>query len=150
MMLIVQRHRYQTILPAPSVPAHRPSNASFPHGNFSSLVGWYDNPGYGPFELCLVAPKDPNPSPSCKALAANINTVLPGTVMPEIPTFFAKWDSLWFSHLRITHFDGVIFNVSMFGSHVSRDSSIFDQTHKLTVCDADTDYRQWKRTVLGP
>ena len=102
-----------------SLPTPRPTNASFPFGSFSSVAGKYDNLGYGPVELCLVSPNDPNASPSCQALAANISTILPGATPPDIPTFFARIDSPTFSHLRVTHFDGPVFNVSTLSSLVS-------------------------------
>ena len=102
-----------------SPPTPRPANASFPFGSFSSVAGKYSNLGYGPIELCLVSPKDPNASPSCQALASNISTILPGATPPDIPTFFVKWDSPAFSHLRVTHFDGPVFNLSALSSLVS-------------------------------
>ena len=105
--------------PSPS-PTPRPANASFPFGDISSVAGKYNDLGYGPFELCLVSPEDPNASSSCQALAANISIVLPGATPPDIPTFFAMWDNPAFSHLRFTHFDGPVFNLSALWSLVSR------------------------------
>jgi len=104
----------------PSPPTPRPANASFPFGGFSSVAGKYNNLGYGPVELCLVSPKDPNPSSSCNDLATNISIILPGATPPDVPTFFAKWESPFFSHLRFTHFDGAAFNLSALSSFVSR------------------------------
>jgi hypothetical protein len=108
-----------SILPTP-----RPANASFPLGDLSSVAGKYYDPGYGEFELCLVSPNDSDPSAHCKGLAANISTVLPGTIPSGIPTFFAEWNSDFFTHLRFTHFDGSLFNISVFASYVSAFSNL--------------------------
>ena len=114
------RFRNLSLSFSPSPPTPRPANASFPFGDLSSVAGKYNNLGYGPVELCLVSPKDPNPSSSCRALATNISIILPGATPPDVPTFFAKWDSPIFSHLRFTHFDGAAFNLSVLSSFVSR------------------------------
>ena len=105
-------------LPPPPPGTPRPVNASFPFGSFGSLAGTYDNPGYGPFELCLVSPEDLEASPSCKALASDITKLLPGTIECGVPTYFTQWDNIFFSHLRLTHFDGGVFNISMLASMV--------------------------------
>ncbi|RDB29884.1 Gigasin-6 [Hypsizygus marmoreus] len=107
--------------PTPATP--RPSNASLPSANFSSLAGIYDNGGYGKFELCLVSLPHPAASESCKALKSNIPTILPGAVDPKIPTFIAAWDSPWASHVRFTHFSGNIFNVTTLTSFATKNAS---------------------------
>ena len=116
----VDRFKSLSLGSAASPPTPHLANASFPLGNFSSVAGKYDNLGYEPVELCPVSPKDPNASPSCQSLAANISTILPGATLPDIPTFFAKLDSPTLSHLRVTHFDGPVFNVGALSSLVSR------------------------------
>lgn len=103
----------------------RPSNATFPYGNLSSIAGKYFNPGYGPLELCLVSEADPGASESCKALAQNISTILPGTVTPDVPTLFARLDSPWASHFRFIHFDRGVFNVTTFASYSGNSSAPF-------------------------
>lgn len=111
-------HPYPPPFPPPPPPIPRPVNASFPYGSFASLAGTYDDPGYGPFELCLVSPENLEASPSCQALASNITRLLPGAIESGVPTFFAQWDTLFSSHIRFTHFDCGIFNVSLLTSMV--------------------------------
>lgn len=104
----------------PQPPAiQRPANASFPSGNFASLAGVYRSAGYNNFELCLVSPKNPSASSSCEALTANLSTILPGAIDYNVPTFIGEWDSPWLSHVRLSHFNGNIFNVSGLTSFVS-------------------------------
>ncbi|RDB30019.1 hypothetical protein Hypma_013824 [Hypsizygus marmoreus] len=107
----------------------RPTNASLPWTDFITLTGTYDNPGYGKFELCLIAPKHPGASRSCAALASNAPTILPGAVEADIPTFLAEWDNPGFSHIRLTHFNGNVFNLSTLSSFPANDSSKPYWTH---------------------
>ena len=115
----MSRFRNQSLSSPSSSPTPHPANASFPFGDISSVAGKYINLGYGPVELCLVSPEDPNASSSCQALASNISIILPGATPPDIPTFYAKWDSPLFSHFRFTHFDGGVFNLTALSSFVS-------------------------------
>ena len=64
---------------------------------------------------------DHNASYSCKAFAADISTVLPAMTPPNVPMFFAQVDTPLFTHLRLTHFDGAVFNLSTFQSLVNQD-----------------------------
>ncbi|KAF5373046.1 hypothetical protein D9758_001605 [Tetrapyrgos nigripes] len=50
-------------------------------------------------------------SDSCRALVDDVPTKLPD-VDTSIPTFVAKWDMPWSSHLVLRHFDGNLFNGS--------------------------------------
>lgn len=114
------RNRFKAIASIPPTRATpRPANATLPSANFTAFAGHYTNPGYGDFELCLVQPQNPSASTSCQALAANLSTILPNATRPGIPTFFGAIDSPWFSHMRIEHFNGNIFNVSLLYSLVS-------------------------------
>ncbi|KAF5371351.1 hypothetical protein D9615_009703 [Tricholomella constricta] len=108
-------------LPPPSTP--RPANASLPSANFTALAGMYDNAGYGKVEFCFVSSDYPAASSSCKALAANLSTILPGAVNPKVPTFIGAWDSPWASHIRVSHFDGNQFNVSVLNSFPTNNAS---------------------------
>jgi hypothetical protein len=115
----IELHRYKALLSAPPLPATpRPAKVSPPPVNFTALAGIYNNNGYGRFELCLISPKNPSASRSCQALSSNISTILPGTIDPKIPTFMGEWNSPSASHVRITHFNGNLFNVSAFTINV--------------------------------
>lgn len=104
----------------PSTPATpRPGNATLPVRDFAALAGRYINTGYGPLELCLVSESNSSATSSeCQALVADAPKVLPGALNPDIPTFLAGWDSIWSSHIRLTHFDGNVFNMSALTSFV--------------------------------
>ncbi|KAG5650787.1 hypothetical protein H0H81_011070 [Sphagnurus paluster] len=117
--------RYQATLPLliPSPATSRPLNAPPPSVNFTALAGVYDNPGYGNFELCYVSANYTAASSSCKGLAANISTILPGAVDATIPTFIGAWDSPWQSHIRLTHFSGDQFNISSLSSYPTNNAS---------------------------
>jgi hypothetical protein len=106
--------------PAPPAPP-RPVNASLPSVNFSSIPGIYNNRGYGSFELCSVFANSTTASSSCKALASNVSIILPGAVDPSgnIPTFLTEWNSPWGSHLKLTHWNENVFNISLLASYVS-------------------------------
>ncbi|KAG6840030.1 hypothetical protein C0991_009475 [Blastosporella zonata] len=110
-----------TIELLPTTP--RPANASPPSVNFTTLAGKYYSDAYGPLELCLVSTDFPAASSSCKALAANVSTILPGAVDPSIPTFIGAWDSTGITHIRLRHFSGDRFNLTVLRSvptnHVS-------------------------------
>lgn len=118
--------RYKGEVSIPLPPASpRPANASMPSVNFTSVAGTYNNLGYGSFELCLVSPNNAAASGSCKALASNVSTILPGAVDPsgKIPTFLAGWNSPAASHLRLTHWNGNTFNVSGLTSYATGNTS---------------------------
>ncbi|KAG5634599.1 hypothetical protein H0H81_001413 [Sphagnurus paluster] len=111
------RSTYRGHAPTPATP--RASKAPLPSLNFTDLAGVYDNPGYGKFELCYVSTNYTAASSSCKGLAANVSTILPGAVDPAVPTFIGAWNSPWQSHIRLTHFSGNQFNMSFLSSYVS-------------------------------
>lgn len=99
-------------------PTPRPAVPSPPSSGFAALAGKYENLGYGSIELCRVPPTLPS-SNACWLLAATVHITLPGAINPDIPTFIAKWDKTWSSHIKFAHFDGNIFNVSLLYSLVS-------------------------------
>ncbi|KAG6906760.1 hypothetical protein DXG01_012263 [Tephrocybe rancida] len=112
----------KSILPPKATP--RPENVTLPSLGFANLTGTFSNDGYGPIELCLLAPQDPAATDSCKTLAANATTILPGLLRPGIPTFIGQVDSPWFSHIVVEHFNANLFNVSLFISTPTNDSSL--------------------------
>ncbi|KAG6844991.1 hypothetical protein H0H87_001934 [Tephrocybe sp. NHM501043] len=97
----------------------RPTDAQSPSVDFTALAGKYHSDAYGPLELCLVSTTFPTASSSCKVLAANVSKILPGAVNTSIPTFIGTWDSTGSSHIRLSHFSGDRFNVSVLWSVVS-------------------------------
>ncbi|RDB26831.1 Gigasin-6 [Hypsizygus marmoreus] len=116
--------RYRAIVSSPRPPAaQRPQNASLPIVNFTMLAGTYDNAGYGGFELCLIYPKNPVASTTCKSLASNVSAILPGAVKPNLPTLLGKYDSPDLGYIRLTHYNGNIFNVSGLSSYPTNNAS---------------------------
>ncbi|KAF9461080.1 beta-lactamase/transpeptidase-like protein [Collybia nuda] len=101
----------------------RPANASLPNVKLESLVGKYDNAGYGGFELCQVVPPNPTSSKACKVLAADALTILPGVVDPNVPTFLSVWNSTAVLYVSFAHFDGNIFSVRGLNSFTTGDLS---------------------------
>ncbi|KAE9393637.1 beta-lactamase/transpeptidase-like protein [Gymnopus androsaceus JB14] len=96
-----------------SVP--RPVDPTEPSMPFS-LEGEYHNPAYGPTVVLCGIPSSRASSSSCKDLIKEIPVRLPGSINASIPTFFARMDKEWVTHIRLQHFDGNLFNVSGFGS----------------------------------
>ncbi|KAG6827402.1 hypothetical protein H0H92_011930 [Tricholoma furcatifolium] len=96
----------------------RPDNATIEPETLVALAGTYHNSGYGSIELCLVSPP-PSPSSAsarCKSLAATASEILPGAINSDVPTFLAEWDSPWATHVRLEHWSGNTFNVSIVSS----------------------------------
>ncbi|KAF8056683.1 beta-lactamase/transpeptidase-like protein [Lyophyllum atratum] len=116
------RYKAQKSIPPP-LATPRPINTTLPSTNFTNLAGTYKNNGYGKIELCLLAPENPAPSDSCRELAANVTTTLPGALRPGIPTLIGQVNSPWFSHIVIEHFNADLFNVSLFISTPTNDTS---------------------------
>ncbi|KAG5643819.1 hypothetical protein DXG03_009596 [Asterophora parasitica] len=112
---------FVTAPPPPTTP--RPANATLPSASFQTLAGIYENPGYGKAEFCFVSSNHSSASQSCKALIANVSTILPGAVDPKIPTFIAQWDSPWASHIRLRHFSGNLFNTSGLTSYPTHNTT---------------------------
>ncbi|KAG5643175.1 hypothetical protein DXG03_001379 [Asterophora parasitica] len=107
--------------PARATP--RPTNTTLPSANFTTFAGQYRNDGYGQFELCQVFPEHAEATIHCKALVQSLPTILPGAVHPNVPTFFGALDSPWFTHIRLEHFNGDLFNVSTLISTVQNSTS---------------------------
>jgi hypothetical protein len=109
--------RYKAIKSVPPEAATaRPSSPKAPALDFSALAGKYFNPGYGTLDFCQVTPAPKNASAACQALASNLTTILPGGIDTSIPTLLAQYDSPWFSHMRLQHFNGNVFNISLISS----------------------------------
>ncbi|KAG6916502.1 hypothetical protein DXG01_006501 [Tephrocybe rancida] len=107
----------QALLWKTTVPSRNPNITHTTSKALEALAGTYHNSGYGPFELCLVSPAPSlSASPSCKALAANAERILPGAIAPGVPTFLTEWFSPWATHLRFTHFAENMYNVSVLAS----------------------------------
>ncbi|KAJ8081127.1 hypothetical protein PM082_017969 [Marasmius tenuissimus] len=91
------------------------SESSMP-GGFASIEGTYSHPAYGNWSFCLFEPGN-QPSDACKDFAANLSTILPGGVDPDIPTLIAPVDSVWFDYVRLQHFDGNVFNATLLSAY---------------------------------
>jgi hypothetical protein len=129
--LMCEMFRYKTFFPPLPPAPPQPVNSSLPSVNLSSIAGVYNNRGYGSFELCLVSPNITTASNSCKVLASNVSIILPGAVDPsgKIPTFLAEWNSPWMSHIKLTHWNGNTFNISILSSYVSTFPSLLLASH---------------------
>lgn len=100
----------------------RPVNATPPSAAFFSLEGRYHNAAYGILDLCAIPSSIgyvKSPSSSCKDPLQEIPIRVPGTINSSVPTFFARMDKVWVTHIRFEHFDGNLFNVSAFLSLVT-------------------------------
>lgn len=51
-------------------------------------------------------------------MARQASTLLPGVIDPDIPTYLAHWNKTWRSYLKLSHFDGDVFNVTIHSSFV--------------------------------
>lgn len=92
------------------------TKAQEPSLNFTDFVGSYMNPGYGQLDFCLINPAPANASDACQALSANLTTILPGAFTNSTPTLLAQYDSPWFSHMKLEHFDNNVWNISLISS----------------------------------
>jgi len=120
-LLLTGAYRGKTLVSqaASSTPAPtpRPANATLPSAGLPALAGTYKDSGYGSFELCLASPSpSASASAKCKALTADVPRILPGAVTPGVPTFLAEWNSPWGSHIRLSHYIGNTFNLSLLSS----------------------------------
>jgi hypothetical protein len=91
------------------------------------LAGRYWDAAYGEIELCYAGPSTAvnekfEPSESCKVLIDAAPVILPGVIdgnEEDVTTFLVHWNGLWASHARFTHYDGNMFNITLFNSVVS-------------------------------
>ncbi|TFK69245.1 beta-lactamase/transpeptidase-like protein [Pluteus cervinus] len=78
-----------------------------------SLVGIYQNPGYGTIELCAFPIANTTVlSSACNALSKEVDVVLPGVVHPNKPTLVGRWNKVWSTHIVLTHFNDNLFNIT--------------------------------------
>ncbi|KAK7050032.1 hypothetical protein VNI00_005464 [Paramarasmius palmivorus] len=99
----------------------RPSNPAPPPLPLEQLAGVYRNLGYGDIELCFVGSN--GQTDSCRKVLKELPVVLPGGINEDIPTLVARWDRFWSSHVKLEHFDGAMFNVTMLESRPTDDES---------------------------
>ncbi|THU84499.1 beta-lactamase/transpeptidase-like protein [Dendrothele bispora CBS 962.96] len=100
----------------------RPSKPTPPSVSFVELSGRYRNLGYGDIELCFFSSNSTEfQSDGCKSLTEQQPLILPGAVEEDVPTFIAHWNKSWSSHLKLTHFDGSLFNLTALDSRPTLD-----------------------------
>ncbi|KAJ7290482.1 beta-lactamase/transpeptidase-like protein [Mycena rebaudengoi] len=104
-------------VPPPSPP---PKDAEPPSAPFASLAGTYKDLGYGTVDFCLFTLNTTTNSESCDRLAAEVPTILPGVIDPDVPTLITKWDTGATNYALLTHYSGNLFNVTGLFSRVSR------------------------------
>jgi len=117
----------------------RPADPTPPSVSFSSLQGRYHNPAYGILDLCGVLPSigSSDSSSSCKDFIEELSFRLPGAMNVSAPTFFARMDKVWTTHIRFQHFNANVFNASGLLSLPIIDSgSIEPQAQQYWVHDA--------------
>uniref|UniRef100_A0A0W0FML0 Beta-lactamase-related domain-containing protein n=1 Tax=Moniliophthora roreri TaxID=221103 RepID=A0A0W0FML0_MONRR len=119
-------------LAVPTDNSSRPTNASDPSIDFTSLAGTYNNPGYGNFTFCLVSLE---PTESCRELVANASTLLPGAINPTVPTLLAKADAVFAEYVALTHSDGNKFDFATMYSFSTNNSEQPFWAKVLTVSD---------------
>ncbi|ESK87475.1 hypothetical protein Moror_11580 [Moniliophthora roreri MCA 2997] len=119
-------------LAVPTDNSSRPTNASDPSIDFTSLAGTYNNPGYGNFTFCLV---NLEPTESCRELVANASTLLPGAINPTVPTLLAKADAVFAEYVALTHSDGNKFDFATMYSFSTNNSEQPFWAKVLTVPD---------------
>ncbi|KAF5365308.1 hypothetical protein D9758_005451 [Tetrapyrgos nigripes] len=122
----------------------RPSNPTPPSPSFASLSGVYDNPGYGPMELCFMTSTDSDEfigpqhdehhqqTDHCKKLIKEQPLILPGALKKGVPTLIAHWNKAISTHVRLEHFSGNLFNASTLDSRPTHDPSEPYWTHTET------------------
>ncbi|TRM62338.1 beta-lactamase/transpeptidase-like protein [Schizophyllum amplum] len=96
----------------------RPSSPAPPSVDFAALEGTYRSLAYGTYELCYLGP-DARASAGgsdCNDMRKDAHLRLPGWVDADRPTFLMQWDKVWTSHLKLDHFDGNVFNVTILQS----------------------------------
>ncbi|KAL0573922.1 hypothetical protein V5O48_008019, partial [Marasmius crinis-equi] len=108
---------YHDVVNSRRVP--RPADPTSPPASFEELAGRYHNVGYDGIELCFV--DGSKQSASCQEVINELPTVLPGAVNSSVPTLIAKWNKFWSTHLKLEHFDGPLFNVTMLESRPTDD-----------------------------
>ncbi|KAJ7615928.1 beta-lactamase/transpeptidase-like protein [Roridomyces roridus] len=93
----------------------RPTNPASPSVPFISMEGTYSHGAYGAFYPCLV--QSP-PSPTCAdVLGSPVVQRILSVSNSSIPTLIADFKRTGSTHLRFTHFDANVFNVSVLWSN---------------------------------
>ncbi|KAJ7284592.1 beta-lactamase/transpeptidase-like protein [Mycena rebaudengoi] len=93
-------------------PNPRPKDAEPPSAPFATITGTYKNLGYGTLNFCLFTLNTTTNSESCDRIAAEVPTILPGVIDPDVPTFIAKWDTEVTNYARLAHYSGNVFNMT--------------------------------------
>ncbi|KAK7054311.1 hypothetical protein VNI00_003504 [Paramarasmius palmivorus] len=96
---------------APHTNSPQLSNVSAPTFEFAELAGTYNNPGYGNWTFCIIAPNEEPPA-SCRELVTNATILLPGAINSSVPTLLARPNAVSFEYLRLTHHDGNKFDIA--------------------------------------
>ncbi|KAJ7855003.1 beta-lactamase/transpeptidase-like protein [Mycena olivaceomarginata] len=105
------------------VSTHRPANATPPTGGFASLVGNYSNPGYTSFELCQLVPPPSSASHACSTLTQTLNSTFPTLIDNTVPTLAFTWDRVASQYMKLTHFQGNVFNLTGWTGMPTRNAS---------------------------
>jgi hypothetical protein len=130
----------------------RPESAKPPTSDYKNMAQAFHHPTYGYVSPCHLQAR--SPSPSCHEFLHS-DTVKPliGSLDHSIPTLIAPFYRFFSSHLVFTHFDGDLFNVTIFfGNAESRRQQglsedgdvVFERGHSLAMwMDGSIDGRGW-------
>ena len=72
------------------------------------LAGTYHSTGYGTVDLCSVN----SSSPSCQSVLDDFRAVN-GSISPNSTDLFASFDTVWSSHIHLTHADASRYLISL-------------------------------------
>ncbi|KAJ7461119.1 beta-lactamase/transpeptidase-like protein [Mycena latifolia] len=96
----------------------RPSPPVLPSVPFGAMEGTFSHGAYGALQPCFVHSNTAGLSAACTAL---INTPVVqrilGASAPDVPTFIVPFKRTFSTHLRLAHFIGTTFNVSLIWSN---------------------------------
>lgn len=109
----------------PKTPPRPPNAASALTMPIESLVGTYDDSGYGSFTICSPMVKT---SDACDDVISDFTTVYPDA---SPTTLYASWPRFWTSHLRLQHVGGTSFKMdvtTLFPAGYGKDTTPFAQS----------------------
>ncbi|KAJ7130378.1 beta-lactamase/transpeptidase-like protein [Mycena epipterygia] len=93
----------------------RPLPPVLPTSPFAAMEGTFSHPAYGSLSPCYVRPQL---TPACADTLAHpvVQTILDASAA-DIPTLIAPFKRTFSTHLRLAHFAGNLFNVSLIWSN---------------------------------
>ncbi|KAJ6484471.1 beta-lactamase/transpeptidase-like protein [Mycena vitilis] len=109
-------------MPPPLIP--RPKDASAPSVPYTALAGAYPHPAYGTLDFCLFW-ENTTTGDACPTLVEAVSAHLPGVVEPTVPTLIARWDTLTSHYMRLAHYTGDLFNLTLLQSYTDKSDDVW-------------------------